>query len=243
MRHTPQPVPGAEVVGPSRALVLAGCGGAPLLGAALGGFVLPPLGRWVDGLGVAPFRIVFRFLGGIDAGWEVLLACLAGAVLGLLAGLGALEGKLLSLTVGAQELRLGGGDRNGTCARSEVSAVYLDGLRLVVLGADSFAVLGGRLPSPGAAERIAKSLRRYGYPWRESDPYAGVEQLWDPGRTPGLPAESDALLGARETARERRARAESDSLELALRARGWAVRDRGGRQYVRPLGPPPPESG
>ncbi|MFE9248632.1 hypothetical protein [Streptomyces sp. NPDC007088] len=225
------------VVGPARWLLPCALAGAPLLGAVLAGWALPPLGRWLSGLPALPFRIVFRLLGGIDAWWEVALAVLAGAGIGLVLGLSALEGRVLRLTVDAERLRLEGGTRDGAVPRAEVSAVFLDGDRLVVLGPDSFPVLHGPLPPPrtATADRLAESARRYALPWREADPYATEYRRWEHGRTPGLPPGADTLLDARRTALERKAVREAGSLELALGEHGWTVRDEDGQQYVRPL--------
>lgn len=234
---SPAPHGPGTVVGPARRLLLSALAGASLLGAALAGWALPPLGRWLSGLPALPFRIVFRLLGGIDAWWEVALAALVGAGAGLVLGLSALEGRVLRVAVDAETLRLEGGTRDGDVARADVSAVFLDGSRLVVLGPDSFPVLHGPLPAPraAAAERVAKSARRYGYPWRDADPYAVEYRRWDHGRTPGLPPGADTLLDARRTALARKATREVASLELALREHGWTARDEDGQQYVRPL--------
>ncbi|MEV0845214.1 hypothetical protein AB0J21_04860 [Streptomyces sp. NPDC049954] len=234
---SPAPRGPGTVVGPARWLLPCAVAGAPLLGAALAGWALPPLGRWLSGLPALPFRIVFRFLGGIDAWWEVALAVLVGAAVGLVLGLSALEGQVLRVSIDAEGLRLEGGTRDGDVARADVSAVFLDGSRLVVLGPDSFPVLHGPLPPPrtATADRLAKSARRYGYPWRDADPYAAEYRHWSHGRTPGLPPEAGTMLDARRTALERKAVREVAALEKALREHGWTVRDEDGQQYVRPL--------
>ncbi|WP_158677788.1 hypothetical protein [Streptomyces sp. SPB074] len=66
--------------------------GVAAVGAAVGAWVAGPLARWLlDALPVAPFRFALRFLGAIDAWWEMLLAGAGGAVILVVVALGAME--------------------------------------------------------------------------------------------------------------------------------------------------------
>ncbi|WP_239096675.1 hypothetical protein [Streptomyces sp. SID11385] len=77
---------------PSDELILTLLIAAGVVGAAVGAWALGPVARWLlDVLPVAPFRFALRFLGAIDAWWEMLLAGAGGAVVLLVVTLGALE--------------------------------------------------------------------------------------------------------------------------------------------------------
>ena len=205
--------------------------GLPVLG-ALVGLVLPPLARWVVGLsGPVPMRIVFRFVASADRSWEVAIWIAAGFLVGLGVGLvGLTESAKVTLT--SAEIRLDRDDRSLTIACDDVTAVFLDGKRLVVLDRESRQRVYESTQAPGP--RLASAFRAHGYPWRDSDPYEGLYRRWLPD-TPDLPVAVNAVLKVREEALRKNARRDADDLRDDVQKLGFVVRDEGDRQYWRPF--------
>lgn len=204
--------------------------GTPLVGLLLG-LSVPRLARWVSGSPVLPWRDGIEFLGRLDAPWQTGLFVAAGLVAGVLLVLTALsEDVRLKLT--DERVRVEQDGRSRTFERADVSAVFLDGRQLVLLGTDSGQLVRGE-PAPRAAA-LAEAFRAHGYPWQDADPHASLFRRWIPG-TPDLPAEIHALLAARQAARERKAPRDAGDLVDTVRGLGYVVRDEGAEQYWRPL--------
>ncbi|MEW2388383.1 hypothetical protein AB0933_08475 [Streptomyces venezuelae] len=204
--------------------------GTPLLGLLLG-LALPPFARWASGSPVLPWRDGIEFLGRLDAPWQLGLFVAAGLVAGVLLVLAA-HAEEMSLTLTDERVKVvrDGGPR--AFARADVSAVFLDGKQLVLLGTDSGELVRGAHAPRAAA--LAGAFRAHGYPWRDSDPHAALFHRWIPG-TPDLPAEVHALLAARKAALKQKAPRDVGDLGETVRELGYVVRDEGTEQYWRPL--------
>ncbi|MET8689590.1 hypothetical protein ABZV77_35845 [Streptomyces sp. NPDC004732] len=204
--------------------------GTPLVGLLLG-LAVPRLARWASGSPVLPWRDGIQFLGRLDAPWQVGLFVAAGFVAGVLLVLMAVsEDMRLKLT--DEQVHVGQDGRSRTFERADVSAVFLDGRQLVLLGTDSGELVRG-VPAPRAAA-LAEAFRAHGYPFRDADPHASLFHRWIPG-TPDLPAEVHALLAARRAALGRKAPRDAGDLVETVRGLGYVVRDEGTEQYWRPL--------
>ncbi|QEU94727.1 YqeB family protein [Streptomyces kanamyceticus] len=221
---------GTTVLGHPRGDLLLLLVGLPAVGLALG-LALPRLARWVSGSPVLPWRDAVEFVGGLDALWQTGLVMAAGLVAGVVLALMALaEDMTLELT--DTRVRIKRGDEPRTFERTDVSAVFVDGKQLVLLGADSGELVrGGHAPRAAA---LADAFRAHGYPWRDGDPYASLFHRWIPG-TPDLPAEVHALLAARKAALKRDAGQDARDLTGMARGLGYVVRDEGKEQYWRAL--------
>jgi hypothetical protein len=193
---------------------------------------LPPLSRWLIDLGtVLPLRPVFRLLAAIDRPWElglaIALALLVGAAVAS-ARMGA--STLISLT--DREVLLSTGDWQRTVPHGDVSAVFLDDRRVVVLDPASRQLAGE--PTRVRAATLAEAFRAHGYPWHDADPHLDLYQRWGAG-TDDLPPAVDALLAARASALKRKQHEEVRDLRDAMQHLGFAVRDDGTTQFWRPL--------
>lgn len=205
--------------------------GIPML-AVLVGVLLPVAARWLLGLSPGlPMRPVFRLVGAVDRPWEVAL----NLVIWLLLGAGVARATLTGaarVTVSDTRLSLTANHGTRAITRDQVAAVFMDRKRLVVLDRQSREwARDDPQASPGD---VAAALRRHGYPWHETDPYASRYHLWVPD-TPDLPAAADAILAARATALGRKAHEDAARLREAIEALGFTVRDEGCRQYWRAL--------
>jgi hypothetical protein len=204
--------------------------GWPLTGLILA-LALPPLSRWLIDLRIVlPLRPVFRLLAAIDRPWEIALAIAVALLIGAAV---ALVRVTASTRIGLtrDEVRLATDDWQQTIARPDVSAVFPDQGRIVVLDRESrqLADEPTRVPVPALSE----AFRARGYPWRDADPYLDLYRRWVAGAA-DLPPEVNAVLEARRSAVKRKARQEARDLRDALQRLGFAVRD-GSRQYWRPL--------
>ncbi|WP_069885538.1 YqeB family protein [Streptomyces luteocolor] len=214
---------------PRRDLVLL-LAGLPLLGLLLG-LALPRLARWASGSPVLPWRDGVEFVGRLDAPWQTALVMAAGLVAGLLLAFVALA-QTMTVKLGDERVTVEQDDDTRTFERADVSAVFLDGRQLVLLGADSGELARGRHEARPA--ELARAFRAHGYPWREADPHAALFRRWIPG-TPDLPAEVHALLAARKAALRRESARDARELVETVRGLGYVVRDEKSEQYWRPL--------
>ncbi|MEU7579093.1 hypothetical protein AB0B50_16000 [Streptomyces sp. NPDC041068] len=204
--------------------------GMPLLGLLLG-LALPRLARWASGSPVLPWRDGIEFIGGLDAPWQTALVMAAGLVAGLLLAFTALA-ESMKVRLSDARVTVEQEGRTRTFERADVSAVFLDGKHLVLLGADSGELARGENGARAAA--LAGAFRAHGYPWRDADPHASLFRRWIPG-TPDLPAEVHALLAARKAALKRDAGRDARDLVETVRGLGFVVRDEGKEQHWRPL--------
>jgi hypothetical protein len=203
----------------------------PVIGLLLA-LALPPLSRWLIDLRIVlPVRPVFRLLAAIDRPWEIALTVAVAVLIGAAV---ALVRMTTSTRIGLTDdtVRLATDDWQQAIARPEVSAVFPDQGRIVILDQESRQLAGEPTRVPVAA--LSEAFRARGYPWHDADPYLDLYHRWEPGAA-GLPPEVNAVLEARRSALKRKARQEARDLRDALQRLGFAVRDDGSRQYWRPL--------
>ncbi|MCP2165053.1 YqeB family protein [Goodfellowiella coeruleoviolacea] len=202
--------------------------GFPLLGAVAGG-LLALIADWVAGLEWAPMQGLFKLVASIPDPYGQF----GGAALGVLAGLvlGAIgSNEALTVTVDAHQVGLTRGKATRTVDRARVSAVFLDGKDLTLLGPDT---------APLARERcelnqgqLRHAFTTHGYPWLDGgDPHRDDYRRWIED-TPDLPAGANSLLRARGKALGSDP-AEAADLAAELGKLGVAVREEGKRQYWR----------
>ena len=119
--------------------------------------------------------------------------------------------------------------------RSAVATVFLDGKHLVLLGPDTGELAREKTDQP--VSKLAEAFTRHGYPWRaDGDPQADAFRLWS-STSPGLPAGAGALLSIRARALKDDKTEDAADLRAELLNLGVVVRDQGGKQYWRPVGP------
>jgi hypothetical protein len=125
--------------------------------------------------------------------------------------------------------------------RPLVSAVFLDGKQLVLLGRATEEL--AREASDLEADRLRDAFVVHGFPWRAGgDPYRDEYQRWVDG-VPGLPASANALLKARARALDKGDGDEVAQLRADLARLGVVVRDESKRQYWRRSGRSPAAAG
>jgi hypothetical protein len=188
---------------------------------------LPPIARWLLGFGFGlPFGAVFRVVAGVDAPWELAVqgAILVG--LGLFAT-AALYEHLTPITVTFGQVRLG----KRELSRSAVTALFLEGDTLVVLDRESRQAV--RCTPRARRSVLARTFPEFGYPWRDTDPYADLYRPWTSAAD--LPPEVDAVLSARVVTLRKKAGKEAGELRATLEKLGYTVRDERDRQFWRPL--------
>lgn len=157
------------------------------------------------------------------------------ATLGAL-GIGLIIGVLLALTAHSESLTVSvaddlvvltdGENRTSTFPREQVSAVFRDKSRLVLLGPDTGEL--ARMPHDLSVSRLEEAFRAHGYPWTDGDPHAERYRRWVPDM-PGLPAGANALF----TAQDKADSDDSRELRAELATLGVLVRDDKGKQYWR----------
>ena len=204
-----------------------------LLGAGLG-VGLHFLLDWLLSLPWLPFQGPLSLLDSIPD--QVALPILIG--LGVVAGVifGAVAwADELSITVDGSRVRLTRGDSDHVINRTAVAAVFMDGKQLVLLGPDTGELAREKTDRP--VSKIAEAFTRHGYPWRaDGDPHADAFRLWS-STSPGLPPGTGALLSMRARALKNNKNEDAADLRAELLNLGVVVRDQGGKQYWRPVGP------
>ncbi len=176
--------------------------------------------RWV------PFQGPLELIDSIPEPAATLGALGIGLIIGTLLALTA-HSESLTVTVADHQVTLTDGEnRTSTFPRDQVSAVFRDKSRLVLLGPDTGEL--ARKTHDLNVARLADAFRALGYPWTDTDPHAERYRRWVPDM-PGLPAGANALF----TAREKADADDSRELRSELAKLGVLVRDDKGKQYWR----------
>ncbi|MEF7439528.1 DUF308 domain-containing protein [Paenibacillus lautus] len=206
----------------------------PLLGAVVGWF-LPAIADWATGLAWVPFQGPLELIASIQGPWVVIVT----AVVGLLAGtvLSHLAIKeSLAVRLSDMEITLRIHEAERTFRREEVSAAFMDGKQLVLLGNEGEELY--REKPEAKRETVAEAFMRHGYSWRDRDPFADHYVRWV-ADTPGLTPSMNALFLLREKAIENDDQEDAADLRRELSKLGITVRDDGKRQYWRQHGQKP----
>ncbi|GAA1356140.1 YqeB family protein [Saccharothrix algeriensis] len=199
--------------------------GFPLLGAAaLWG--VQAIADWVVSLPWAPLRGPFRLVASIPEPQATFGSLGAGALVGLVvAFLAAAE--RLTVEVADEFVVFNRGGTERAVDRTQVSGVFLDGKKLVVLGLDT-----GELARENSDLRdadLADAFQRHGYPWLPEDPYRDEYRRWVEDM-PGLPPGANALLRARGKALKKSDADDVKQLRTELARLGVVVREDGKRR-------------
>ncbi|ONI86663.1 hypothetical protein ALI22I_23815 [Saccharothrix sp. ALI-22-I] len=197
-----------------------GCGAA---------FATAPLANWLlelTGSAPAPLRIAAQ----LPTAWAVPVLTLLGAATGTWLASTALRQSPV-VTVHRDHIAVHEDGSALHLRRDRTGAVFTDGRDLVVLDHDTDELARVRatdLPTGGLREAFV----RFGYPWRgTADPHEAQFTRWVDG-TPDLDEAAHTLLRVRHRALvDKKAGAAADALD-GLRARGIAVRDRGGGSSI-----------
>ncbi|WP_339222173.1 DUF308 domain-containing protein [Paenibacillus sp. FSL W7-1332] len=206
----------------------------PLLGAVVGWF-LPAIADWATGLAWVPFQGPLELIASIQGPWVVIVT----AVLGLLAGMVLSHLAIkesLAVRLSDKEITLRIHEAERTFMREEVSAAFMDGKQLVLLGNEGEELY--REKPEAKRETVAEAFMRHGYSWRDRDPFADHYVRWV-ADTPGLTPSMNALFLAREKAIENDDQEDAADLRRELSKLGITVRDDGKRQYWRQHGQKP----
>lgn len=182
--------------------------------------------EWLVTLRWVPFKGPLELIDSIPEPAATLGALGVGLVIGVLLALTA-HSESLTVAVSDEQVTLTDGEnRTSTFPREQVSAVFRDRNRLVLLGPDTGEL--ARKTHDLSPERLSEAFHAHGYPWTDGDPHAERYRRWVPD-TPGLPTGANALL----TARDKAGSDDSKELRAELAKLGVLVRDDRGKQYWR----------
>lgn len=203
---------------------------APVVG-GLVGFILPRIASWATTLTWIPFQGPFELVASWSGWWVQYVLMGVGILLG-----GAFVAfaffEALRVVVAETGIRVTQDGETADVSRSEIATVFVDGKELVILDSTSRQVIRAPIEeNPSAVEQVFTS---HGYSFVDGDPYEKLYQRWVPG-TPALPAETNAVMRAREKALEKKSRTDALELRDELDRLGIVVRDRKSSQYWRPL--------
>jgi hypothetical protein len=208
-------------------LALLGAGAAWLLKSVVG---------WVASLSWVPFveliQLIDELLTSIGEPWATIGALVLGGLGGLVLAFLIVKDSL-TVTVSDTQVSMTRGDYSAEVERAQVSALFLDGDKLVVLGHGSEELAA--VESDLLAEDLKDAFLSHEYPWLEGgDPYQDEYRLWVED-TPDLPASDNALLKARARALARGDEGKDDAIAIRveLAKLGIVLRDEGKRQYWR----------
>jgi hypothetical protein len=212
--------------------------GFPLLGLPAG-WLLKWVAGWVASLPWVPFQGPFKLVASVPEPHASIGALVIGGLAGLvLATLAALH--RLTVTVADDQVSFTRGGVTRAVKRPLVSAVFLGGRRLVVLGRASEELAGET--SDLEADRLRDAFVVHGFPWRAGDPYMDRYQRWVDD-LPELPTSANALLRARARALDKGDGDEVAQLRADLARLGVVVREENKRQYWRRSGRSPAAPG
>lgn len=200
----------------------------PILGAGLG-WLLRLVAHWALGLKWVPFQGPLELIDSIPEPQVTIGAIAIGAIVGMVL---AFLAKHESLTVTAADDRVAlskeGNSREFD--REQISAVFRDGQRLVLLGQRGEELANEQTDL--STKRLESALREHGYPWTDGDPHAEEFRRWVPD-TPDLPTGANALFTARDKALQGGESDDAKELRAELAKIGVVVKDNKKRQYWR----------
>ena len=208
--------------------------GFPLVGGGVG-LLLKSVAGWAAYLPWAPFQGPLKLVASVGEPWATIGALVVGCLGGLVLAFIAAEERL-TVTVSDDQVRMVRGDSSQAFERSQVSVVFLEGKRLVLLGhgADELA----RESSDLEADSLKDAFLVHGYPWQAGgDPYKDQYRLWVED-TPDLEGGVNALLKARARALAKGDSGKDDAAEMRreLAKLGIVVREENKQQYWRRSG-------
>ncbi|MFB4330020.1 DUF308 domain-containing protein [Paenibacillus sp. CR_12] len=206
----------------------------PLLGAVVGWF-LPAIADWATGLAWVPFQGPLELIASIQGPWVVIVTALVGLLAGTVLSHLAIK-ESLAVRLSDKEITLRIHEAEQTFTREEVSAAFMDGKQLVLLGNEGEELY--REKPEAKRETVAEAFKRHGYSWRDRDPFADHYVRWV-ADSPELTPSMNALFLAREKAIENENREDAADLRRELSKLGITVRDDGKRQYWRQHGQKP----
>jgi hypothetical protein len=203
--------------------------GLPLVGAALG-WGLTFIVEWIVGLSWFPFQGLFELFTDLSQTLQLVVGLAAGVLLGLVVAFFVLH-EMLTVTVGRDAIGLKRGDYEREIGRADVTGVFVQDKRIVVLGPRRRELANAAFDLD--RDQLAAALRRYGYAWLpDGDPYAAEFKRWVPGAD-GLPQGANAVLKARQQALEKSSEGDLRELLDELDALGVVVHDKDKKQYWR----------
>lgn len=203
--------------------------GFPVLGVGVG-WLLRRAVAWLEGLPWVPLPGALKLIDSLPEPYVTIGAMIVGGVAGLvLASLAAND--RLTVAVSGERVTVTRGDKATDIDRDVVSAAFLDGKRLVLLGRQTEEL--ARESSDLDADRLREAFRSHGYPWRDDgDPHQAAFRRWVDGM-PDLPPAADVLLRARERALHKDNKDDVADLRKELAKVGIVVREEKKRQYWR----------
>lgn len=195
-------------------------------GGALVLWLLKLAAEWLVTLRWVPFKGPLELIDSIPEPAATLGSLGIGLIIGVVLALMA-HSESLTVAVADDQVTLTDGEnRVSTFPKEQVSAVFRDGSKLVLLGRDTAEL--ARKPHDLSASRLADAFRAHGYPWTDADPHAERYRRWVPDM-PGLPVGANALF----TARDKADSDDSKELRAELAKLGVLVHDDKGKQYWR----------
>lgn len=202
--------------------------GAPALGLALR-LVLFPVGEWASEH-VPVFRALTKFLTSSDSRWDTVGFAVAGVVVGIAFAVAAIR-ETLAMTLTNHQLE---SRKKGVCttiSRGDVSAAFMDGKQLVLVGQQSEELVRGVQESESG--KVGAAFREHRWPWADTDPHAEQFRRWVPD-LPDLPPAVNALLASRGRALDKGDATGAADLRAEVARLRYVIRDERKRQYWRP---------
>lgn len=203
----------------------------PVLGGVLGWFI-PAIAKWATSLAWVPFQGPLEIITSFHGPWVVIVTAFLGLIAGIWLSDVAMKESLF-IHLSDKEVRFTIHESEQIFKRDEVSAVFMDGKHLVLLGMKGQELYREK-PEVNKVQ-VAEAFVRHGYSWQEGDPFANEYKRWVPD-SPELTASVNALFMAREKAIAKDEKEDTADLRQELSKLGITVRDKEKRQYWRQHG-------
>ncbi|MBN3526673.1 DUF308 domain-containing protein [Paenibacillus apiarius] len=200
----------------------------PLVGLVIGWFI-PAIAKWAVSLPWVPFKGPLELIASFHSLWVVYVTTCIGLIAGFCLTYAAFKESLV-ISVSDRNVLLKINGTEETFVKEDVSAAFLDGKQLVLLGTSGQELFRERHESKN--ELVSDAFKQHGYCRSQADPFKDEYRRWVPD-SPGLTPSMNALLKARDKALHKGEKEDIKDLRAELSKLGITVRDEGKRQYWR----------
>ncbi|MYL43552.1 YqeB family protein [Virgibacillus salexigens] len=201
----------------------------PILSGAILGWYIPVLADWVLTLPIVPLEDFISLIASLNHFWVSIVSLILGIIAAIVFII-IVFNETLKVEVSDRMVELIIGEKQDKFEKQQISAIYVEGKQLVILGLSSEEKYREVVESK--FDYVKEVFLAYGYPFRNEDPYINYYQRWELGNG-DLPSDVNSILYARSRALREDQKKEAKRLREDLAQLGVVIRDEQNSQFIR----------